>query len=129
MSILYARSYWVNGALLDFSLLALHILCRIEGNTGDERIEGFCLQLTVFRGCVQGQDLNAWQEFAEALLASLGMTDALCAILDDRRFVPGLLADRCLKCYRSRQKDTPSRFVPIFYFLRKNKNKQTKKEE
>lgn len=45
--------------------------------------------------------------------------DDLCAILDNKRFMPGPLAGGCLKCCRSRQKATPSRFVLISYFPRK----------
>lgn len=39
--------------------------------------------------------------------------------LDGTRFMPGPLADSCLKHCRSRQKATPSRFVLISYFSRK----------
>lgn len=39
---------------------------------GEQKAAG--LQGAMFRGCVLGQNPNAWQQFAEVLLANMGMT-------------------------------------------------------
>lgn len=111
---------WVGQSLTFFFPCALQLLYKIGGDTDDGRIEGCwsarskCLE-EVFWARTQTHG-KIWRGIASK---SRNGWDALCAILDDRGFMPGPLADSCLKHCRSRQKVTPWRFVCISYFPRK----------